>query len=572
MEEINYKALKDLNISLREVKKLKKELFLAYEKTKEQISSDESLKKIINSALTDLALFKKVNIIFENVDDKTIFYKLFNANSDADLKTKFNDMEIEAKKTYNKLINITNLSFEEFLSTNKSLKELYEILEIKEKEARIRKNTKYVFWSIFLFLIPNLFVSAVVSAYDKLWLSIIYTCIASILIVMLTIFYIVLKKKINKIDKRNIYDKLSSIPFFFLGAMVNVLLILFIWNIDVSNSIILLAFTIIFNVTLLATTIGSMIIDSKLLRNKFEVLSISLLLSTVLLILEKFSINKETGWLSIVYRITLGILCIVWTISILYTAFFNTDLKKKPYKYFYIFIIAILITLVLWAFFIYEIFYDKSANATNILFNSIISVFAAVCGGVLTLGGVAWTIKNENQKTRNEKYSNILLTFNCKIHSGSNKNFINNSKNMSCNYYIAHEKDKIDENYLSITLFYKSTNYPLNKIKITSLTANKNTGFEELNFVLKDNIQTNVVQSDKDTYSMELVFTGKECVEKLKNLIRNDALILNISMQLVSMINIITNLDIEVNFEGIRLSNNCVNYYLNNVTYSFKED
>ncbi len=572
MEEINYEALKDLNVSLKEVKKIKKELFLSYERTRKQICSDESLKKSIDSALTNLALFKNLKVIFEKVEDKTIFYKFFNVNNDADLQTKFNDMEIEAKSTYDKLINITNLNFEEFLSTNKSLKELYEILEIKEKEAKIRRKTKFAFWSIFVFLIPNLIISAAVSYCDKLWLSITYTCIASVLIFIFTIFYAILKKKINQIDKRNVYDKLSSFPFFFLGVMVNVLPILFIWNIDVSNSIVLLVFTIFFNITLLATTIGSMIIDTKLLNNKFEILSISLLLSTVLLIIEKFSINKETGWLSIVYRATLGVLCVIWTISILYTAFFNINLNKKPYKYFYIFIIAILFTLVLWVFFIYEVFYDKSATATNSLFNSIINVFAAVCGGVLTLGGVAWTIKNENQKTRNEKYSNILLTFNCKIHSGLNKNFIDNSNNMSCNYYIAHEKDKIDENYLSITLFYKSTNYPLNKIKITSLTANKNTGFEELNFVLKDNIQTNVVQSDKDTYSMELVFTGKECVEKLKNLIQNDALILNISMQLVSMINIITNLDIEVNFEGIRLSNNCVNYYLNNVTYSFKED
>ena len=73
MEEINYEALKDLNVSLREVKKIKKELFLSYERTRKQICSDESLKKSIDSALTNLALFKNLKVIFEKVENELKF-------------------------------------------------------------------------------------------------------------------------------------------------------------------------------------------------------------------------------------------------------------------------------------------------------------------------------------------------------------------------------------------------------------------------------------------------------------------------------------------------------------------
>ena len=50
-----------------------------------------------------------------------------------------------------------------------------------------------------------------------------------------------------------------------------------------------------------------------------------------------------------------------------------------------------------------SIFYTTYGVGDNTIFNSLISVFSAIVGGGLTLGGVAWTIKHEKEEKKLEE-------------------------------------------------------------------------------------------------------------------------------------------------------------------------
>lgn len=65
------------------------------------------------------------------------------------------------------------------------------------------------------------------------------------------------------------------------------------------------------------------------------------------------------------------------------------------------FVVIVLLTIALSVFTIYE-FCWLEGEKEQILFSSITSVYAAVLGGAITLGGVAWTIKDGNEKRQEE--------------------------------------------------------------------------------------------------------------------------------------------------------------------------
>ena len=67
----------------------------------------------------------------------------------------------------------------------------------------------------------------------------------------------------------------------------------------------------------------------------------------------------------------------------------------------YNFVVLLLATILVSCFAIYFITWNKEPNAAQTLFSAVMGIYAAVLGGAITLGGVAWGIRNE-AKNRND--------------------------------------------------------------------------------------------------------------------------------------------------------------------------
>ena len=70
----------------------------------------------------------------------------------------------------------------------------------------------------------------------------------------------------------------------------------------------------------------------------------------------------------------------------------------------YNFVVLLLATILVSCFAIYFIMWNKEPNAEQTLFSAVMGIYAAVLGGAITLGGVAWTIRRQDEiKSEEEK-------------------------------------------------------------------------------------------------------------------------------------------------------------------------
>ena len=167
---------------------------------------------------------------------------------------------------------------------------------------------------------------------------------------------------------------------------------------------------------------------------------------------------------------------------------------------------------------------------------------------------------------------NILFSLETEIKKIKSPHLCYNSKETSCNYFITFEDEsKRDSNFLSIKLFYKNMNYPLNSIDISEIWINKNTSFDTFKLNLDNSIKTNIVQIDNENYCLQLVFQGKDLIKKIKKLINSNKFILDLRLILKSMANVTTIVDTEINFDQIKPKENHSTEKLSNITYKYIE-
>ena len=74
------------------------------------------------------------------------------------------------------------------------------------------------------------------------------------------------------------------------------------------------------------------------------------------------------------------------------------------------FVVLVFLLISNWIILIYVMFYDQSGT-DNSLFSGIMSVFAATLGGILTLAGVAWTIKKADSDRKEIEKENARPIF-----------------------------------------------------------------------------------------------------------------------------------------------------------------
>ena len=77
----------------------------------------------------------------------------------------------------------------------------------------------------------------------------------------------------------------------------------------------------------------------------------------------------------------------------------------------YNFVVLLLATILVSCFAIYFITWNKEPNAEQTLFSAVMGIYAAVLGGAITLGGVAWTIRKAGEDRKEEdrkKYKPIV--------------------------------------------------------------------------------------------------------------------------------------------------------------------
>jgi hypothetical protein len=146
-----------------------------------------------------------------------------------------------------------------------------------------------------------------------------------------------------------------------------------------------------------------------------------------------------------------------------------------------------------------------------------------------------------------------------------------NSQGKSCNFFVVSEGDITDEDSLSVKLYYEISNCPLNNLDITSISANGETDFEKVFYIVDQSVKTSVVQVDKEQYMLEILFFGKECVARIDHLMKKNEYILNLSLRLKSMFGIEKNVAVEINFEGVSIINE-ERQKISNITYKYKEE
>ncbi len=318
--------------------------------------------------------------------------KLYNVKTKEELvdylTNKKNEIELECKR-----IKMKNDSF---LARNISQLEILENSLLKSRKSIIW------FWVNFLYCFLSILTGAIIFEIGQLWIKIVVLSIWIIGNIFMLFKYI--KAKTNIKEKAvNLFDFFQPFTYLQFAYFIEVVCLLISFNIQLDNKVIIFYFSLFLNVSILTCGIGSIIKSLKLTYSNLGALALALSTSLFIFILEEnlglyMPIPK-----SIVDAISV-ITCIIWLFVIVYNYIFLSNKEannnKKPIEIFALFI-EIMFSIILSIYTIYSIFYNKDGN--NDLFNGIMTVFASIYGGGLTLAGVAWTIKNQDKIRREEE-------------------------------------------------------------------------------------------------------------------------------------------------------------------------
>lgn len=138
---------------------------------------------------------------------------------------------------------------------------------------------------------------------------------------------------------------------------------------------------------------------------------ITLFISVLFAITIAFSVVDNWVVLLIIKMLVL-IISLLLTILMLKKCMLD-KIKLDTFESIYTFVVLLLATIVVTCFAIYLFTWNKKGDSNQTLFSSAMGIYAAVLGGAITLGGVAWTIRKagEDRKAEDRKKYRPIVNF-----------------------------------------------------------------------------------------------------------------------------------------------------------------
>ena len=352
-----------------------------------------------------------INLVLNNYDklDDENLKELF---KNFDTREKLKD-ELQNQKVLIEDLFVT-LNNEKQKIKDVAFKELKDELELSNDRIKNRKKSIKFFWINILVSLLSFFSTAVVYSFKSLPVSIAYTVILSCVNFYFIFTYISIKvKSINK--DRNVFDYWQPMCYIVWSLFIEFICIMSLYDVVLIEKNFVFYVSLILNVSVITFGIGSAIKSLKLTNGTFNILALALSVSLLLFILEE-SFGSYMPIPSYLINILLVITFLIWMASIIKNCLIIQNANKNAMSYLAVFF-EILFTLGLGFFTLYRIFaYDPN------IFTNVITLYASLCGGGLTLGGVAWTIKN--QETTKQKENKMAFKPFVNISNKTNKSLL----------------------------------------------------------------------------------------------------------------------------------------------------
>lgn len=369
---------KDIN---NEISKVAKDI---EDKIEKKYSEDcDKLKTFLN-------LINVVLPNIDNLDDDKLKETFSNFQNRQKLKEELTEQKLMIEDLFK------TLETEKNRAISKTTGELREAINNSNERINLKKKSTILFWSNIGLCLLSILLTSLVYLIRSVPLSIVYTCILSLVNIFLICDYIIVKIKLHKSQKSK-FDHWQPISYIIFALFIEIMGLLLLFNIKLSDKTALFYVSLAINVPIITFGIASSIRKLKLTDSDSGALALSLSLSLLLFILEE-SFGSYMPIPALAINILLVLTVLIWTFSIIKNCMITARTEKKTvFNYFALFL-EIIIAIGLGFFTIYRIFYYDSD-----LFANVSTLYASICGGGLTLGGVAWTIRNQEKLRQEEK-------------------------------------------------------------------------------------------------------------------------------------------------------------------------
>ena len=273
-------------------------------------------------------------------------------------------------------------------------------MKSKNKNINYKMVKVYLFHLIFICLEFAIAISLGIFSKNAIQISnvgkimLLILLIINILFASITLIVIAIKYKFAFKEKGYVYDFFLLIAnmFFVISNSMNFIGVMLHIDLTLGS----LIFSIMFN----STSLGIWLIRLLVTKKAFEEEKISLAFIIILLfvLINSILCIYQIKWLAILF---LSIICLILFMMLMKILFISDIKLDKLYKIGGFTIIALL-EICLVAFVLYLLFWNPNTEDQS-LFNSVMGVYAGVLGGLLTLAGVSWTIKNQ-EHVRQKQY------------------------------------------------------------------------------------------------------------------------------------------------------------------------
>lgn len=468
-------------IEENESKILNQELLSLLNKLEKDFDSkynDEDIKKLKRS----LDVIDKVLNNFDLLTEEQLREYFKNFKNKDELKANLEEQKFliedffASQETEKKLVKENSYNL-----IKKAINESNEKIEYKKKSLKL-------FWINIAICLLSFFTTSLLYAIDIFTLKIGYSIVLFFTNTYFIFKYVKIKFLMHKKIK-NKFDHWQPITYMIFALFIEIVCLLYLFNIKIADKQLMFYISLVLNVPLISLAIGSFCTSFKLTESNFGALALSLSLGLLMFILEE-SFGAYMPIPNWAIDLLLIITFFIWISSIVKNCMIITSITPKTITDFIALFFEVVLTITLGFYAIYRIFYYDTT-----LFSNISSLYAALCGGLLTLGGVAWTIKNQETNRKKEnllknkpylyltKQKKDVRDFNIAFCNQQNIKLVNNDE--ICD--ITKEKEKGKDFYIINSIYIENSNN--SNILIKGIKVNNNFfKIDGMNYIQKQEI------------------------------------------------------------------------------------